>query len=91
MNSFTQQVMYCLTGDVLLDKINAVRTVVNKLNIIDNTYRNFQMELLAGENNFITVVKEHGMSYEFDFSKVYWNSRLGKHDFKILETSTSYI
>jgi len=64
-------------GEVILDKINAVKTVVNKVNIIDNTYRNFQMELLAGEHNFITSVKEHGVVYEFDFSRVYWNPRLG--------------
>ena len=66
------------TGDVLLDKVCAVKTVVNKVNVIDNTFRNFQMEVLSGEENFVTVAKEHGFQYEFDFSKVYWNSRLGQ-------------
>ncbi|KAL4237989.1 tRNA (guanine(37)-N1)-methyltransferase [Mactra antiquata] len=66
-----------LIGEVLLDKLAAVRTVVNKLDTIDNTYRTFQMELLAGENNFITRTKENGFTFELDFSKVYWNSRLG--------------
>lgn len=66
-----------VTGEVLLDKINMLRTVVNKLNSIDNTYRTFEMELLAGEDNFVTQTKENGYIYELDFSKVYWNSRLG--------------
>ena len=34
------------------------------------------MELLAGEENMITTVKEHGCTFTLDFSKVYWNSRL---------------
>lgn len=36
------------------------------------------MELLAGEENYITVAKENGCNFEMDFSKVYWNSRLCK-------------
>ncbi|XP_018417539.1 PREDICTED: tRNA (guanine(37)-N1)-methyltransferase [Nanorana parkeri] len=70
-----------LIGQVILDKNPGLTSVVNKTNIIDSTYRNFQMEVLAGEENMITKVKENGIAYEFDFSKVYWNSRLGtEHD-----------
>ncbi|XP_073466955.1 tRNA (guanine(37)-N(1))-methyltransferase isoform X2 [Aquarana catesbeiana] len=70
-----------LIGQVILDKNPGITSVVNKTNMIDSTYRNFQMEVLAGEENMITKVKENGIAYEFDFSKVYWNSRLGtEHD-----------
>ncbi|KAM3920170.1 tRNA (guanine(37)-N(1))-methyltransferase [Leptodactylus fuscus] len=70
-----------LIGQVILDKNPGLTSVVNKTNIIDSTYRNFQMEVLAGEDNMMTKVKENGFVYEFDFSKVYWNSRLGtEHD-----------
>ncbi|XP_075048753.1 tRNA (guanine(37)-N(1))-methyltransferase isoform X2 [Mixophyes fleayi] len=70
-----------LIGQVLLDKNPGLTSVVNKTNIIDSTYRNFQMEVLAGEENMMTKVKENGITYEFDFAKVYWNSRLGtEHD-----------
>ena len=63
---------------MLLDKVPWAKTIVNKTNIIDNTYRNFAMEVITGEENFMTLTKENGLSYEFDFSKVYWNPRLGK-------------
>ena len=63
--------------------------VVNKSSTIDNTFRNFEMEILAkkdettegendnfGRNDFVVSVKENGAKFEFDFSKVYWNPRL---------------
>jgi len=65
-----------LIGQVLMDKIHGVKTVVNKNHIIDSTYRNFQMEVLAGVEDFTAEVKENGCTFKFDFSKVYWNSRL---------------
>lgn len=33
-------------------KNKGLRTVVNKLDTIDNVYRNFQMEVLAGDPDF---------------------------------------
>ncbi|XP_028396304.1 tRNA (guanine(37)-N1)-methyltransferase-like [Dendronephthya gigantea] len=66
-----------LIGQVILDKnLPQIKTVVNKVNSIDETYRFFQMELLAGEDDMVATVKERGCSFTFDFSKVYWNSRL---------------
>lgn len=65
-----------LIGQVIMDKNPGITCVVNKTNTIDSTYRNFQMEVLAGENNMVAKVRENGVSYEFDFSQVYWNPRL---------------
>jgi tRNA (guanine37-N1)-methyltransferase len=44
------------------------------------------MELLAGENQMLTTVKEHGCSFTFDFSKVYWNSRLQSEHKRLVDT-----
>lgn len=55
-----------------------LQSVVNKTDNIDNTYRNFAMELVAGKDDMNVTVKENGCTFQFDFSKVYWNSRLGK-------------
>lgn len=65
-----------IEGQVILDKQSNIRTVVNKTNQIDDTFRFFKMEVLAGEDDLMATVKENGCTFTFDFSKVYWNSRL---------------
>ncbi|KAJ2894356.1 tRNA(m(1)G37)methyltransferase [Coemansia aciculifera] len=65
-----------LIGQVIIDKSSTVTMVVNKLDSIDNTFRNFKMEVLAGETNFMAQVRENDCVFRFDYSKVYWNSRL---------------
>ncbi|EGW35503.1 uncharacterized protein SPAPADRAFT_58742 [Spathaspora passalidarum NRRL Y-27907] len=70
-----------LIGQVILDKNPSIRTVVDKADTIANKFRTFQMNLLAGEDNFLVEQSESGCKFRFDFSKVYWNSRLStEHD-----------
>jgi tRNA (guanine37-N1)-methyltransferase len=65
-----------LIGQIIQDKVVGCKTVINKAQTIDNTYRNFQIELLAGEPKYEVQTKENGCTFEFDFSQVYWNPRL---------------
>ncbi|XP_061751231.1 tRNA (guanine(37)-N1)-methyltransferase [Nerophis ophidion] len=74
-----------LIGQVIMDKNPGVTCVVNKTNMIDSKYRNFKMEVLAGEENMVTKVKENGVTYEFDFSRVYWNSRLSTEHQRVVQ------
>jgi len=74
---------YVIGNALLLTK--NIRTVVNKSNTIDNTFRNFSMELLAGEEEFIVSVKEGGCVFNFDFSLVYWNPRLSTEHERIVK------
>ncbi|XP_044517952.1 tRNA (guanine(37)-N1)-methyltransferase [Gracilinanus agilis] len=74
-----------LIGQVIIDKNQGITSAVNKINTIDNIYRNFQMEVLCGEENMITKVRENNYAYEFDFSKVYWNPRLSTEHNRITE------
>ncbi|XP_072314446.1 tRNA (guanine(37)-N(1))-methyltransferase isoform X2 [Eucyclogobius newberryi] len=74
-----------LIGQVIMDKNPGLTCVVHKLNIIDSTYRNFKMEVLAGEENMVAKVKENGVAYEFDFSRVYWNPRLSTEHQRIVQ------
>lgn len=71
---------------MLLDKNSPqIKTVVNKTNTIHDIFRFFKMEVIAGENNLYTSVKQDGCIFEFDFSKVYWNSRLQTEHSRLVE------
>ncbi|KAJ9580276.1 hypothetical protein L9F63_004089 [Diploptera punctata] len=72
-------------GQVLLDKISGARTIVNKTDSIDNTFRNFSMEILCGDNDMIVQVKENHCIFEFNFASVYWNPRLSTEHERIVK------
>ena len=74
-----------LIGSVILDKNPAIKTVVNKVGAIETTFRFFQMEVLAGEDQMQVEVREEGCSFTFDYSKVYWNSRLQHEHRRLVE------
>jgi len=67
-----------LIAEVLLDKTQNIRSVINKIDDVGTTneYRTFQYELLAGDPNMSVELKEGNCIFRFDYSKVYWNSRL---------------
>ncbi|KAJ9183392.1 hypothetical protein P3X46_007254 [Hevea brasiliensis] len=53
-----------------------IRTIVNKVGTITNEFRVPKFEILAGENDMVTEVKQYGATFKLDYSLVYWNSRL---------------
>lgn len=65
-----------IIGHVLLEKNPRIRTVINKVGTIENQWRVFDMEILAGEEDTITEVRQGGLRFKLDFKRVYWNSRL---------------
>jgi tRNA (guanine37-N1)-methyltransferase len=70
-----------LIGQVILDKNPNIRTVVDKVGSIDTVFRTFSMKVLAGDNDLVVEQRESNCIFQFDFSKVYWNSRLHtEHD-----------
>ena len=75
-------------GELILDKNKACKTVVNKTDDVGvaSEFRTFDMELLAGEPNTEVEVSESGCRFQFDFAKVYWNSRLSNEHQRIFGT-----
>lgn len=71
-----------LIGQVILDKNNKIDCVVDKVSSIATKFRTFPMKVIAGKtDNLIVEQKESNCVFKFDFSKVYWNSRLHtEHD-----------
>jgi tRNA (guanine37-N1)-methyltransferase len=65
-------------AEALLDKNPHIKTVINKTDNVgaESAFRTFQYEVLAGENNLKVLVHEGGCKFEFDYAKVYWNSKL---------------
>lgn len=67
-----------LIAEVLIDKNPRIRTVINKIDGVGNQseYRTFGYEVLAGPNEMNVELSESECVFKFDYSKVYWNSRL---------------
>jgi tRNA (guanine37-N1)-methyltransferase len=73
-------------GQVILDKNHKrARTVVNKVSSIATQFRTFPMEVLAGDTDMVVEVKESGCRFTFDYSAVYWNSRLGTEHGRLVD------
>lgn len=65
-------------AEVLADKNPTIRTVINKVDNVgsDSQFRTFQYEVLQGPDDMRVQVTESNCVFEFDYSKVYWNSKL---------------
>lgn len=79
-----------LIGQVILEKNRHIRTVVNKLDSIDNEFRFFKMERLAGQDEFEVTLSESSCSFTFDFRTVYWNSRLHTEHERLVKSFEPY-
>ncbi|KAK0618568.1 Met-10+ like-protein-domain-containing protein [Bombardia bombarda] len=65
-------------AEVLLDKNPQITTVINKVDNVgtESEFRTFQYEVLAGPDDLQVKVTEGGCLFDFDYAKVYWNSKL---------------
>ena len=67
-----------LIAQVLIDKNPHIRTVINKTDNVgtESEFRTFSYEVLAGPDDLNVEVREGDCTFRFDYSKVYWNSKL---------------
>ncbi|KAK0571837.1 hypothetical protein LWI29_022427 [Acer saccharum] len=61
-----------------------IRTVANKVGAITNEFRVPKFEILAGEDNMVTELKQYGATFKLDYSLVYWNSRLEHEHLRLI-------
>ncbi|KAJ4823643.1 hypothetical protein Tsubulata_017938 [Turnera subulata] len=62
---------------VIYDKNHPrIKTIVNKVGTITNEFRVPKFEILAGDSDMVTEVKQYGATFKLDYGLVYWNSRL---------------
>ncbi|KLU83648.1 tRNA (guanine-N(1)-)-methyltransferase [Magnaporthiopsis poae ATCC 64411] len=76
-----------IIGQVIGEKNNHIRTVINKISNVgdESEFRTFNYEVLYGPDDLNVEVKEAGCTYKFDYSKVYWNSKLDLEHKRIVE------
>lgn len=86
MNLRDKQLPYkTLIGQVIFQKNKGIRTVVNKMTGIDQKFRFFKMEVIAGDDDFETTVRESGCVFKMQYNQVYWNSRLHTEHDRIIQ------
>lgn len=73
-----------MIGRVFVDKLKGCKSVVNKIDSINNVYRNFEYEVICGSPDLKTTIKENKCLFDLDFSEVYWNPRLCTEHERIL-------
>ncbi|XP_073048673.1 tRNA (guanine(37)-N(1))-methyltransferase 2 isoform X1 [Primulina eburnea] len=61
-----------------------IKTIVNKVGTITNEFRVPKFEVLAGDCNMVTEVKQHGAVFKLDYGLVYWNSRLEHEHLRLI-------
>lgn len=76
-----------LIAQILKDKNPSVRTVINKTEEVgsQSQFRTFPFELLAGDNDLDVIQHEQDCEFRFDYSRVYWNSRLETEHRRLVE------
>lgn len=78
-----QQKYKKIIGDVIFFKTG--KTVINKTGKIEESFRYYHSEVLAGPNVLKTVHKENGVKFFLDLEKVYWCSRLQTERIRIIQ------
>lgn len=71
-------------GQIFIDKNPSIRTVLTKIGFIENVYRTFNYELIAGDDDLEATQVEDSVKFTVDVSKVYWCSRLGMERTRVI-------
>ena len=70
-----------------MDKSPSITTVINKTDDVGahSEFRTFDYEVLAGDGNMEVETRIGDVVFRFDYSKVYWNSKLGGEHERLVE------
>nr|A8B4Q0.1 RecName: Full=tRNA (guanine(37)-N1)-methyltransferase; AltName: Full=M1G-methyltransferase; AltName: Full=tRNA [GM37] methyltransferase; AltName: Full=tRNA methyltransferase 5 homolog [Giardia lamblia ATCC 50803] len=63
-------------GAVTCEKEPAITTVITKIDTVQSQYRTYNFELIGGVPRYDVKLVQDGITYSFNYTKVYWNSRL---------------
>ncbi|EPR79295.1 hypothetical protein SLOPH_1701, partial [Spraguea lophii 42_110] len=74
-----------IIGEILLNEIKNITTVITKIGIIENVHRCYNYKILAGENNLKTIHKEMNNKFFINLEHVYWCSKLQNERMDLIE------
>ena len=74
-----------LIGKAILDTSRQIKTVANKYDKLKNVFRTPALELIAGEQNYETVVLEESVRLFLNVEQVYFCSRLHYERSRVLQ------
>ncbi|KZZ88845.1 tRNA methyltransferase Trm5 [Ascosphaera apis ARSEF 7405] len=76
-----------LIAEILLDKQSIIKSVINKIDDVGSTsqFRTFEYELLGGSPDMNVTVRQQNCDFSFNYSKVYWNTRLEPEHTKLCQ------
>ena len=82
-----------LIGQVLLESVPTIDTVLIKLGEVSGPHRTYDFEIVAGKNTTYVQMMEANLHLEFDLSNVYWCSRLSEERQRMIQLfdTQSYI
>jgi tRNA (guanine37-N1)-methyltransferase len=72
-----------LIGNTILDHIKSVRSVYMQTSPVAGDHRTRKLELIAGDNNPITIYREYGCRFKVDVEQTYFSPRLSTERFRI--------
>jgi tRNA (guanine37-N1)-methyltransferase len=75
-----------LIGQVLLDTLPSIETVIHKVGEVHGPYRIYDFEVLAGRPTTAVDMTEFGIQLHFDMAQVYWCSRLSEERQRLLRS-----
>lgn len=71
-------------GEVMLESLPLIETVIHKVGEVSGPFRTYQHELLAGHDSTWVELIESGIKMKFDLNQVYWCSRLSQERKRLL-------
>lgn len=75
-----------LIGQILLETLPTIETVIHKVGEVQGPYRVYDLEVLAGRPETQVQLIESGVNLRFNVEDVYWCSRLSEERQRLLRT-----
>jgi tRNA (guanine37-N1)-methyltransferase len=72
-----------MIGETILDSIKAVRSVYMQTSPIVGDHRTRKLELIAGDDNPVTLYNEYGCRFKVNVEQTYFSPRLSTERFRI--------